>query len=176
MMTLPVINVERWLIRAAMVLALLGLSYGSYRWHRAWIHSIAREAAQDELTYRQQLMEKADNPLLELRMPAPTFAINDVIDADTLKVDVQLVDDVWLKNASLRIRDVDAVELVEPLGREAAAYVREFVKGDGVATLEIHIEKKRDKYGRLLGDVRQKDGKWLSEILLEKNYARPYYN
>lgn len=95
-----------------------------------------------------------------------------MIDADTLKVDVQLVGDVWLKNASMRIANVDAIELKDAGGPEAAAWVREFVAQPGC---QVHIEKKRDKYGRLLGDV-EHGGKNLSDLLLEKNYAKPYYN
>lgn len=110
--------------------------------------------------------------VLELKSAKPTCTINDVIDGDTLKVDVQLVGDIWLKNATMRIVNIDAIELVDPNGREAAAWVREFVAQPGC---QVHIEKKRDKYGRLLGDV-EHGGKFLSDLLLEKNFAKPYYN
>lgn len=160
-------------VLATLLVVLVG-GYVQISWLNWHIRETAREVVIEELENRG-LIAKPGSPaqlVLELRTPKPDCMINRVVDADTLKVDVQLVGDVWLKNASMRIANIDAIELKDTGGPEAAAWVREFVSQPGC---QVYIEKQRDKYGRLLGDV-EHNGKNLSDLLLEKNYAKPYDN
>ena len=98
---------------------------------------------------------------------ADETAIVRVIDGDTVVVDVQLFDDVWLKNANVRLRGINCPELRTSEGKAAREFtIAWFAKGGW----KFLLEKKRDKYGRPLGDFESKSGK-LSAALVEAGHA-----
>lgn len=76
-----------------------------------------------------------------------------VIDADTVYVDIDLGFSVWHKTR-LRLFGINAPELNTPEGREAKAYLTEFLEDQVVMveTIKTKADKdKLDKYGRYLG-------------------------
>lgn len=107
-----------------------------------------------------------------LTAPAQTSAtIKRVVDGDTVVIDAQLVGDVWLKDAYMRLEGINAYELSDPKGPPAKAYAEAWLKANPDYT--VKISPKRDKYGRLLGNVFSTDGV-LTGRLLDEGHAVPY--
>lgn len=103
--------------------------------------------------------------------------IVEVIDGDTVDVDIDLGFGVWMRSERIRIQGIDTpeskttnkeekvfgmmakkhVESLLPVGKECTLLSTEF----------------RGKFGRILGDIRV-DGVTLSESLLSNHLAVPY--
>jgi micrococcal nuclease len=98
--------------------------------------------------------------------------VEDVIDGDTIKVEVDG------KRETVRFLLVDTPESVhptkpvQPFSKEASKHTENMLNGSNVE-LELGIGE-RDKYGRLLAYV-YADGKSVQESLLEKGLARVAY-
>ncbi len=100
-----------------------------------------------------------------------------VVDSDTVKAQIA----VWPTLdtiVSVRLRGVDTPEKFRPKcesEKAAAEIATDFVKGLLPAGAEVTItDVTSDKFGgRVVGDLLI-DGKSLSEILIEKGFARPY--
>lgn len=100
----------------------------------------------------------------------PTVEIRRVVDGDTLALDIQLLDDLWIKDGRMRIVGVNAPEMPTEEGQRAKQFTEEWIAKGGFT---VDLRKERDKYGRLLGDLRADRG-LLSAALLEKGFAKPY--
>lgn len=105
----------------------------------------------------------------------------DIIDGDTVDVDIDLGFDIILRNERVRIIGIDTPESrtrdrVEKLfGKLASKRVKELLEGDVVLCTRLNKEGEdmRGKFGRVLGDFKIGD-KLLTEILIEEGYAAAY--
>jgi micrococcal nuclease len=75
--------------------------------------------------------------------------VTEVIDGDTIKVNVDLGMGVTMTRQTIRLSDVMAPELREERGPAAAEYLRKLVFGQWV----LVNTKRKEKYGRWLGVV-----------------------
>ena len=106
-----------------------------------------------------------------------------VVDGDTVDVDIDLGFGVTLRDERVRVMGIDTEESrtsdkVEDLFGEAAkSRVKELMK-DGaklITTENKHGEDMKGKFGRILGDFRLPSGKTLTETLIEEGHAVPYH-
>lgn len=95
-------------------------------------------------------------------------------DGDTCKVAIPNVPDVFGKAITVRIEGVDAPEMTCERNKIEAQAARQFLQEHlpPGSIVEI-INPKRDKYFRILGDIRLKDWR-ASEQLLQYGHAIPY--
>jgi len=106
-----------------------------------------------------------------------------VVDGDTVDVDIDLGFGVELKDERVRIVGIDTEESrtsdkVEDLfGELAKSRVKELMKKGGklITTEDKAGEDMKGKFGRILGDFRLPNGKTLTETLIEEHHAVPYY-
>jgi micrococcal nuclease len=102
---------------------------------------------------------------------APTYNIEvkRVIDGDTLEVDVYLGLSVH-KIEKVRLLCVDTPE--RAAGKEAVAFVKEWVAANHSVVLHVRRDNDRDVYGRLLAVVCSADSsKSLNQALLDAKLA-----
>ena len=96
--------------------------------------------------------------------PVLSGTVTHVRDGDTLVVDGKLV---------IRLAGIDAPERRQTAGELATQFVRALVDGHLVTVI---VERSRDKYGRMLGDVRiaGEEGQSLRVALVEAGLAWCY--
>lgn len=106
-----------------------------------------------------------------------------VVDGDTVDVDIDLGFGITLRDERVRIMGIDTEESrtsdkVEDLfGETAKTRVKELMK-DGaklITTEDKSGEDMKGKFGRILGDFRLPSGKTLTETLIEEHLAVPYH-
>jgi micrococcal nuclease len=105
-----------------------------------------------------------------------------VVDGDTVDVDIDLGFGIELKDERVRIMGIDTPESrtldrVEKLfGKLAGERVRELLTGDVILRTQINKsgEDMKGKFGRILGDF-VVDGRMLTDILVEEGYAVKYH-
>lgn len=102
-----------------------------------------------------------------------------VLDGDTVEVEAKFLPPELKPVLHLRVLGVDTPEkgrlakchIEESMSLRAKLFTEQTISNAKVVQIEI---KDWDKYGgRILGDVLV-DGKRLSELLIEKQYAKPY--
>ena len=107
----------------------------------------------------------------------------DVIDGDTIVVDIDLGFDVKLANQKVRLLGVDTPESrtsdnIEKLFGEASKnYTKKFIEqcADKNIILRTHLNDSEEKFGRLLGEIiNPQTKKVLNEELINNNYAVKY--
>ena len=106
-----------------------------------------------------------------------------VVDGDTVDVDIDLGFGICMKDERVRVMGIDTPESrtsdkVEDLFGEAAkARVKELMKDGGklITTEDKHGEDMKGKFGRILGDFRLPNGKTLTETLVEEGHAVAYF-
>lgn len=102
-----------------------------------------------------------------------------VIDADTILVSAPFMPPPLKKQMPMRLSNVDTPNVKRWancgresfLGDEAKKYVEYLIKKSKKQQVKI---VGYDKYGRWLGQI-YLDGKSISDSLIEKKFARPYY-
>jgi micrococcal nuclease len=102
-----------------------------------------------------------------------------VIDADTILVSAPFMPPPLKKQMPMRLSNVDTPNVKRwancgkeaLLGDQAKQYVESLVKNSKIQEIKIIGY---DKYGRWLGQIFL-DGKSISDSLLEKQFAKPYY-
>lgn len=106
-----------------------------------------------------------------------------VVDGDTVDVDIDLGFGITLRDERVRIMGIDTEESrtsdkVEDLfGETAKTRVKELMQ-DGaklITTEDKSGEDMKGKFGRILGDFRLPSGKTLTETLIEEHLAVPYH-
>lgn len=103
------------------------------------------------------------------------YRIVKVIDGDTVNVMVDFLPRELGNVISIRIHGIDTPEVrgkcIDEIqkAKDAKNYLKELIKANDYSV----VIKGRDKYFRILGDVKIKD-KYVSQIMLEKGYARSY--
>lgn len=102
--------------------------------------------------------------------------VEKVIDADTIKVRLDLGFDVWTRQV-LRLRDLNAAELDTKEGQEAKVFIQSHVKESAMIIVR---SSRSDKYDRYLADIFIPQGGetnpetdlYLNNLLLEKGFAQ----
>jgi endonuclease YncB( thermonuclease family) len=102
------------------------------------------------------------------------FSVVDVIDGDTLDIDVS---DGRYERTRIRLLGIDAPETSgeRPIpmffGPQATEFARELALGGSVVVYLDAPNPTRGKYGRLLAYVQLPDGRFLNEVLLSEGFA-----
>jgi len=105
---------------------------------------------------------------------AKTFTVINVVDGDTIDIDIPDVNDSYTR---IRLWGIDTPETKNPelgvmyFGPEAAEFARKLVLGKPVTVYLDEGNNTRGKYGRLLAYVQLPDGRFLNEVLLAEGYA-----
>lgn len=108
--------------------------------------------------------------------------ILDVVDGDTVDVDIDLGFGIILTDERIRIMNIDAPESrtsdpVEKIFGYAAKNRLEELLGKEAILIthdDKHGEDMKGKFGRILGDFKV-DERTVTEILVEEGHAVPYY-
>ena len=104
---------------------------------------------------------------------AKTFTVADVIDGDTIDIDIP---NGKYSHTRIRLWGIDTPETKNPklgvmyFGPEAAEFAKELAFGKPV-TVYLEKHRTRGKYGRLLAYVRLPDGSILNEVLVAEGFA-----
>ena len=107
----------------------------------------------------------------------------DVVDGDTITVDIDLGFSVKLANQKVRLLGVDTPEsrttdkIEKIFGTASKEYTKKFVESckDKTVIIRTYISDSEEKFGRLLGEVVNPDTKKvLNEELINNNYAVKY--
>jgi endonuclease YncB( thermonuclease family) len=105
------------------------------------------------------------------QVPATVVKVHD---GDTLTVVADLGWRISLKT-SVRLFGVNAPELDTPAGQASLNFVYALVQpGDEVTLVSHKLLGATEKYGRVLASVTLSDGRDLSTLLLQNDYAVPY--
>ena len=103
--------------------------------------------------------------------------IVEVIDGDTVDVDIDLGFGVWMRGERIRFDGVDTPEsrTLDPVEKKFGLLAKHFVeKMLPVGKEAVLLSKQfRGKYGRILGDIKV-DNKILTEELIANHLAVPY--
>lgn len=97
-----------------------------------------------------------------------TYAIRllRVVDADTIRADVDCGFRIWLHDATLRLLRIDAPEMNTQAGKDAAVWLAQFLMGKKLTATTY----KGDSFGRWLSEV-SADGVNLSDALVQAGQA-----
>ena len=106
-----------------------------------------------------------------------------VVDGDTVDVDIDLGFGVMLKEERVRIMGIDTPESrtrdkVEKLfGLAAKNRLKELLGKECVLKTQINKngEDMKGKFGRILGDFVAKDGRMVTDILIEEGHCVSYF-
>lgn len=108
--------------------------------------------------------------------------ILDVVDGDTVDVDIDLGFGIILTDERIRIMNIDAPESrtsdpVEKIfGKAAKSRLQQLLGKEAILITydDKHGEDMKGKFGRILGDFKV-DERTVTEILVEEGHAVPYY-
>lgn len=101
----------------------------------------------------------------------------EVIDGDTIEVDFDLGFGVWLRNQRIRLEGIDTPESRTTNKEEKARGILSKNKLKEVLSKYVTITTKLDpneKFGRILGVVKNETGINVNNWLVENNYAVAY--
>lgn len=104
---------------------------------------------------------------------AKTFTVVNVIDGDTLDIDIP---DGQSQHTRIRLLGIDAPEKTTASGAmyfaaEATEFVHKTVFGKQVKVYLEQAGETRGKYGRLLAYIKLPDGEFLNEVLLSEGFV-----
>lgn len=107
----------------------------------------------------------------------------DIVDGDTVDVDIELGFGVVLADERVRIMGIDTPESrtsdeVEKLfGKAAKNRLQELLGEKAILKTQIakNGEDMKGKFGRILGDFVAPDGRMVTEILIEEGHCVPYF-
>ena len=107
----------------------------------------------------------------------------DVVDGDTVDVDIDLGFGIWLKRERVRVMGIDTPEsrtsdpVEKVFGKAASARLKELIENNCIlcTTKDRSGEDGRGKYGRVLGDFRLSDGRMATDVLIEEGHAVAYW-
>jgi micrococcal nuclease len=108
-----------------------------------------------------------------------TYVVDNVrvIDGDTLKVDLDMGFGIWQKDVSVRLHGLDCPEKNTPEGVKALSETKIWVDNTKKMLVRV-VDKKKDKYGRILGMVGPQcgtDKHTLNSFLLDGGFAKAYF-
>jgi micrococcal nuclease len=99
-------------------------------------------------------------------------------DGDTIRADIDLGRDIWVRNEPLRLLGIDAPEIGKPGGIEARDYLRSQLPIGATITIRT-VKDKTEKYGRLLATIWDNDhgdvwGDSVNQRMVWAGHAVPY--
>jgi len=109
--------------------------------------------------------------------------VTQVIDGDTIVVDIDLGFDVKLTNQKVRLLGVDTPEsrtsdkIEKTFGEASKNYTKKFIEqcSEQNIVLRTYLSDNEEKFGRLLGEIiNPQTKKVLNEELINNNYAIKY--
>lgn len=104
--------------------------------------------------------------------------IVEVVDGDTVDIDIDLGFGVWMRGERIRFDGVDTPEsrTLDPVEKKFGLLAKHFVEEKLPVGKEAVLLSKqfRGKFGRILGDIKV-DGKILTEELISNHLAVPYH-
>ncbi len=108
--------------------------------------------------------------------------VTEVIDGDTIVIDIDLGFDVILSNQKVRLLGIDTPEsrtgdkVEKVFGLVSKDYVKKFVAScKNEVIIRTHIVSDVEKFGRILGEIVNPETKEvLNELLISNNYAVHY--
>ena len=106
-----------------------------------------------------------------------------VVDGDTVDVDIDLGFGIWMRDERVRIMGIDTPESrtsdrVEKLfGKASSKRLGELLAKDAklITTEDKSGEDMKGKFCRVLGDFRAADGRLVTEIMIEEGHCVPYF-
>jgi len=106
--------------------------------------------------------------------------IVDIVDGDTIDVDISLGFDVWLFNKRIRLANIDTPECrtKDLEEKKYGLLAKDFVSNllpIGSTHILISIIDKNEKFGRILGKIKLPDGNIINELLISKHLAVEYF-
>ena len=112
--------------------------------------------------------------------------INRIVDGDTVDVDIDLGFSMWMRNARIRLKDLDAPEqrtrdlTVKTFGLAATARLEEMLPV-GLECVLITSLDTNDKFGRILGAFWSGvapgfDNQTVNDCMINEGHAVPYYD
>lgn len=102
----------------------------------------------------------------------PRCLVLSVYDGDTVRVDIDLGQDVWIRNRPVRLAGLAARELREPGGIAARDHLAALLPPGTRVSIE---STGWDKYGgRITGRITLSDGRVLADLLVAAGYALPW--
>jgi len=101
--------------------------------------------------------------------------VTEVNDGDTLTIVTSSVLGIFVKTEKVRLIGIDAPELAqEPWGRKAKNYLKKLIKeSDWRVKIELDVQH-RDKYGRILAYLWDKNGNMINYMMIRNGYAMVY--
>jgi micrococcal nuclease len=100
--------------------------------------------------------------------------IRSVYDGDTVRLDIDLGMDIWVRNVSVRINGIDTPELKTTEGKAARDYAKSLLKVRQKVTVKT-IRDKKEKWGRYLADIILPDGSSFSTNMVAAGHAKTYF-
>jgi len=106
-----------------------------------------------------------------------------VVDGDTVDVDIDLGFGVWLSDERVRIMGIDTPEsrtsdkVEKVFGLAAKNRLKALLEKDAVliTTEDKSGEDMKGKFGRVLGDFEAGDGRLVTQIMIEEGHCVPYF-
>lgn len=89
-----------------------------------------------------------------IRLYCYKAVIASIYDGDTVRVDIDLGLQVWVRNHSVRLTGLDAPEVrgpERPEGLKAKEYLMSLIPPG--TEVHLHLEKSKDKYGRFIATI-----------------------
>ena len=105
--------------------------------------------------------------------------IKRVVDGDTVDIDIDLGFGVMLKDERVRIMGIDTPEsrtrdkVEKKFGLASKARLKEILGKEAVLVCKEYDAK--GKFGRVLGDFTTKDGRMVTDVLVEEGHAVAYF-
>src|SRR6056300_142677 len=103
----------------------------------------------------------------------------DVVDGDTVDVDIDLGFGIWMRDERVRIMGIDTPEsrtrdLTEKkFGLAAKDRLKQLLGKKSVLVCKEYDAK--GKFGRVLGDFTTNDGRMVTDVLVEEGHAVAYF-
>lgn len=107
-------------------------------------------------------------------LPDELYDVVKVVDGDTIKININGVEE------TVRLIGINSPETVDPdkpvecFGPESSDEMKNLLSGQKVRIEKDPTQGDRDKYGRLLAYVWREDGLFINQYMVEQGYAREY--
>ncbi|MGB9823283.1 MULTISPECIES: thermonuclease family protein [Thermodesulfovibrio] len=106
---------------------------------------------------------------------ADYYKVTEINDGDTVSIVTGSFFGIIVKTERVRLIGIDAPELAqEPWGRRAKNHLRKLIKeSDWLVKIELDVQH-RDRYGRILAYLWDKNGRMLNYMMVRDGYAMVY--
>ncbi|MEJ5228077.1 thermonuclease family protein [Thermodesulfovibrio sp.] len=103
------------------------------------------------------------------------YKVTEIHDGDTLTIVKDSFLGILVKTERIRLIGIDAPELAqEPWGRKAKNHLKKLIRESSwLVKIELDVQQ-RDKYGRLLAYLWDKNGNMINYMMIRDGYAMVY--